>query len=93
MVLIHGASLPFCACCNNSTWHPTSQTLALEAVTTAQEKPTALICYGTGFLFKSTPSHFKGHAMTSEINKWLMCYISVVRKEQIKKFCKSSCTF
>lgn len=93
MILIHGTSLSFCACCDYNTWHPPSQMLALEAITMSQERPTELICYGTEFLFKSTPFHFKGHMVTSKINKWLMCYISMVRKELIKNCYKKQLSF
>lgn len=75
------------------SWHPTSPALTLEAVLGSQERPTALLCCGTWVLFKSMPFHFKGHMMTSKINKWLMCYISVVRKEQIKNCYKKQFDF
>lgn len=54
VLLSHGASLSFWACCDYS-WHPTSETLALEALTMSQIRPTVLICYGTEFLIKSRP--------------------------------------
>lgn len=44
-------------------------------------------------VFKSTHFHFKGLVMTSKINKWLMCYISVVKKEQIKNCYKRQLYF
>lgn len=83
MIPFRCAFLSFCTCCDCNTWHLMSQTLALEVLTMSQERSTAFSCYGTEFLFKSTPFHFEGQMMTSKINKWLMCYISMVRKEQI----------
>lgn len=44
-------------------------------------------------LFKSTHFHLKGHMMTSKINKWLMCYICMVRKEEIKNCYKRQLCF
>lgn len=56
MMLIHGASLSYFSVRDYDIWHPALQTLALEAATMSQQRPTALICYRKEVLFKST--HF-----------------------------------
>lgn len=92
-IVIHGVSPSFCIYCDSNTSCLTSQTLTLESITILQERPTVLSCYGTEFLLKPMPFHFKAHMMTSKINKRLMCYILVVRKEQIKNCYKKQLYF